>query len=1131
MIRRSTLLVLELALGLAAAALLAGGALVWRLALGPVELPGFVSQLEQGLSEARAGRPVSIERLDLVWNAAAHALELRARDVALRDENGAPLTVARHVSVAVHPWSLLIGRMSVTRAAFVGGELSVVFAEDGTARVAVGPPGSTPDFVIPAPPQNETAQQRVSRILDGFAAALAPVGPGGKLEALSLRDAQLTIVDTVRDGQISADKASLELIRTRDTMRLRFGAALDGPDGPAPVRVEIATDTAFQAALFNLTANGVTPRLLAPPGALGPFSGLNAPTDATVSAGLDRQTGLTHFEGRIALGAGEVEIAGGRFSLASADIAGRYHDEDDVLEISRLAIDGDRTAVTGTIRVRDASRLWQAGPGETAAVALELPSARLAMPGILAEPVTLTDARIEGDLRLADRRFTLTQVRASVDEATMSASGAVSWAETPNGWRPGLNLTGRVDGVLDARAVLRFWPVRLGDGARTWLDDALIAGRMTNTVFSLALAPEHFGAAPPNEAVDVRFDYADAEVRYISTMTPLTAATGRGRLQGNRFDLEVERGWIGEVAVSNGVVLLPRLSPKGAMSTIRFEGRGAAQEVLRILAQEPIGLGERLPVDLDTVQGEGTFAVQLRRPMRAETAPEDLRFAIEGAFSGIGARARDRDLTLADWDLAVTGDEQSLRLSGPLRVNGSPVMLDWTESLREDEATPSRILATGLFEAADLDRLGLPVTSLAIGRIGVQVRALGEGFDIDTGNLTLDLSEAAVFLPARLWNKPSGAPAEAAFRVDRSTEGYILTDIALTADAVAIAGGQADFGADHRLRMARFDRIRIGDTIDVALAAQRRADQVLEIRLNGAAFEAARYLEADLSESPAALASAARPASPRQRYAVIIDAARLRMRGGVDLHNATVAASLRDDILVSLTAEALTAGGDPIRLAMGPRPNDPAGGVAFSTGDAGLALTALTGAEIVIGGRAQATGVWSPGARMNADFNLAMSDFRVVDVPAMAQLLSMVASIQGVADTLSGEGIAITSLEAPLALRGDLLTIGESRASGPALGFTGSGGFDMDTGEIDLNGVVVPSYGLNSMWGHLPIVGGLLVSRQGEGVVGITFSMNGPIEKADIGVNPLSALAPGIFRRIFEPLPTRPAASARVGGG
>jgi hypothetical protein len=1033
--------------------------------------------------------------------------------------------------VAVDPWSLLIGRMSVTRAAFVGGELSVVFAEDGTARLAVGPPGSTPDLVIPAPPPNETVQERVNRILDGFAAALAPVGPGGRLQALSLREAELTIVDEVRDGRITAGAATLELTRARDAMRLTFAAVLDGPDGPAPVRADIATDTAFQAALVSLTADGVTPRLLAPPGALGPFAGLNAPTDATISAGLDRQTGLTHLEGRIALGAGEVEIAGGRLALSSAEVAGRYNDDDDVLEISRLAIDGDRTAVTGTIRVRDASRLWQAAEGETAAVALELPSARLAMPGVLAEPVTVTNALIVGALALVDRRFTLQEFRVGVDDAFVAAAGAVTWEETRNGLRPGLSLSGAVQGVLDPRALLRFWPVNLGEGARTWLDDALISGRLSNAAFRLGIAPEQFGTALPNDAVEVTFDYAEAEVRFISTMTPLTGAAGRARLRGNRFDLTVERGQVGAVAVSEGTVALPRLSPKGAMSVIRFEGRGAAQDVLRILEEEPIGLGERLPVNLATVEGQGAFVFELRRPMLSEVPAEDLRFTIEGGFTGVGARARDRDVTLSGWDLAVVGDEQALRLSGPLRINGSPITVDWTESLRDDEATPSRILVSGVFDAAELDRLGFSATTLATGPIGVQVRALGEGFDVDTGDLTLDLSGARVSLPARLWDKAPSVPAEASFRVDRATDGYMLSDIALTADGVAIGGGQAAFGSDDSLQMARFERIRIGDAIDTALTAQRRADQVLDIRLNGPVFEAARYLQDDPTEDALGLVGAQVAAAPSQRYAVTIDAARLRMRGGVDLHNATVEAALRDNILVSLTAEALTAGGEPVRLAMGPRPNDPTGGVAFSTGDAGTALTALTGAEIVVGGRAEATGVWSPGSRMNADFNLEMIDFRVVDVPAMAQLLSMVASIQGVADTLSGEGITMTSLEAPLTLRGDLLTIGESRAAGPALGFTGSGGFNMDTGEIDLDGVVVPSYGLNSMWGHLPLVGGLLVSREGEGIVGITFSMNGPIDQAEIGVNPLSALAPGIFRRIFEPVAPRPGATVAAGGG
>ena len=1131
MIRRSTLIALELGLGLAAAALVGGGALTWRLAQGPIELPAFETQLEEGLSEARQGRPVSIERLDLVWNPEVHALELRARDVALRDEQGAVLSTARRVSVAVDPWSLLIGRMSVTRAAFVGGELSVVFAEDGTARLAVGPPGSTPDLIIPAPPPNETAQERVNRILDGFAAALAPVGPGGRLQAISIREAELTLVDEIRDGRITAGAASLELIRARDAMRLEFAAALDGPDGPAPVRLEIATDTAFQGALVALNVEGVAPRLLAPPGALGPFAGLTAPTDATISAGLDRQTGLTHLEGRIALGAGDLEIAGGRFALTGAEIAGRYNDDDDVLEISRLAIDGDRTAVTGTIRIRDASRLWQAQAGETAAVALELPSARVAMPGVLAEPVTLTNARIVGALSLAEQRFTVSDLSIGVEEATVRGAGAVTWAQTPNGVRPGLALNGAIEGALDPRSVLRFWPVTLGEGARTWLDDALLGGRITNADFRLAIAPQHFGAALPNDAVEVTFDYADADVRFISTMTPLTEAAGSARLQGNRFDLTVDRGQVGAVAVSNGTVLLPRLSPKGATSVIRLEGRGAAQDVLRILEEEPIGLGERLPVDLATVEGEGAFTFELRRPMLSEVPVEDLRYTVEGAFTGVGARARDRDVTLAGWDVSVVGDEQALRLSGPLLVNGSPVTVDWTESLRDDEATPSRILVSGVFDAAELDRLGFSATTLATGPIGVQVRALGEGFDVDTGDLTLDLTAAAVSLPARLWDKPPGAQAQAAFRVDRATDGFMLSDITLRSDGVAISGGQASFGADDSLRMARFDRIRIGDAIDTSLVAQRRPDQVLDIRLNGAVFEAARYLEDDPTPDAPSAVAAQVPAAPSQRYAVTIDTARLRMRGGVDLHNATVVAALRDDILVSLTAQALTAGGEPVRLAMGPRPDDPTGGVAFSTGDAGLALTALTGADIVVGGEAEATGVWSPGARMNADFNLVMTDFRVVDVPAMAQLLSMVASIQGVADTLSGDGIAITSLEAPLTLRGDYLTIGESRAAGPALGFTGSGGFNMDTGEIDLDGVVVPSYGLNSMWGHLPVVGGLLVSREGEGVVGITFSMDGPIDTAQIGVNPLSALAPGIFRRIFEPVAPRPSTTVAAGGG
>jgi hypothetical protein len=73
---------------------------------------------------------------------------------------------------------------------------------------------------------------------------------------------------------------------------------------------------------------------------------------------------------------------------------------------------------------------------------------------------------------------------------------------------------------------------------------------------------------------------------------------------------------------------------------------------------------------------------------------------------------------------------------------------------------------------------------------------------------------------------------------------------------------------------------------------------------------------------------------------------------------------------------------------------------------------------------------------------------------------------------------------------------------------------------IDLDGVLAPAYGVNSFLGNLPLLGNVLVSRPGEGVVGVTWSLRGPYTATRVGVNPLSALAPGILRRLFEPSDT-----------
>ena len=62
----------------------------------------------------------------------------------------------------------------------------------------------------------------------------------------------------------------------------------------------------------------------------------------------------------------------------------------------------------------------------------------------------------------------------------------------------------------------------------------------------------------------------------------------------------------------------------------------------------------------------------------------------------------------------------------------------------------------------------------------------------------------------------------------------------------------------------------------------------------------------------------------------------------------------------------------------------------------------------------------------------------------------------------------------------------------------------------------MPAFGLNSMVSNIPLLGDLLASKKGEGIFGVTYSATGNADQPSISVNPLSALTPGILRRIFE---------------
>jgi hypothetical protein len=147
--------------------------------------------------------------------------------------------------------------------------------------------------------------------------------------------------------------------------------------------------------------------------------------------------------------------------------------------------------------------------------------------------------------------------------------------------------------------------------------------------------------------------------------------------------------------------------------------------------------------------------------------------------------------------------------------------------------------------------------------------------------------------------------------------------------------------------------------------------------------------------------------------------------------------------------------------------------------------------------------------------NLLITDFKVSKVPALAQLLTL-ASFQGIADTLNGEGIRFESFEMKSYTEGNVMNIEDALAIGPAVSILLSG--YVDKGNIvSLRGTLVPATKLNSIIASIPVVGDILVgTKTGEGVVGVSFKMKGPPKNIKTSVNPIKTLTPRFIVRAVE---------------
>ena len=151
--------------------------------------------------------------------------------------------------------------------------------------------------------------------------------------------------------------------------------------------------------------------------------------------------------------------------------------------------------------------------------------------------------------------------------------------------------------------------------------------------------------------------------------------------------------------------------------------------------------------------------------------------------------------------------------------------------------------------------------------------------------------------------------------------------------------------------------------------------------------------------------------------------------------------------------------------------------------------------------------------KLNA--NLKISDFKVQKVPILAKLLTL-ASLQGIADLLTGEGIRFTDFEMDYETLGNSTKIKEMYAIGPAISLMMEG-YIIKNELTSLRGTLVPATTVNKTISKIPMLGDILVGKKiGEGVFGVSFRIKGPPDKLKTKVNPIKTLTPRFITRTLE---------------
>ncbi len=1022
-------------------------------------------------------------------------LALEARNVNMVDEDsGQHLSTTSSMRMALDPLQLFRGRIAIAQ----------IEADDiglDTALLPSGKPLDLNNIRIDALP---AAMERVFEqldVIDNF------VERGGT-RSVKLSGIDIKLADT-RNGPLSVVIDSLVFSKGRQgALHLDGDILINGK--PATLSVVMDQSEGRTSKLTGqVTGVDLAPFTLKRNNMGEVRQGIDGLGDLMVSAvrsGEGTQPALAAVvdlkPGQFYMDGDDQILSGGRLNLS-------YDFDKQTVEIGKSQLQFDRTSVPFNGALIDLDKI-DASAGKGFGIDL-LVSGGSAAPSLSDEQPLPFDIKATGRYLVASKELEFANMQVSSPQGGLYGSLRARFGDLS----PEVSFAGQSQ-QLQTTAVKQLWPFWMAPKARDWALRNLFGGTITDASISVFIPFGRLDEAAAGKVlkldenqIKIGFDIADVRLNVTGDIPPIRDAWAHFDLVGPRATINFKRGTSffasgRSVNIGEGTFILPSTYEKPLMAELNLPVSGNADAIGELLTYKPVKVLDRAGLVPDDLKGKVSATVQARFGLISSQNPPPIEWKAALQLQDLGVAKGISGRVITGLNGTLNADPKQVSLDGDGQVDGIPAKIKLVQPTDKDSNVPIQQTVTATLSNEQREKLIPGLSSIIDGTIGVELNRL----DQDRQAVSLDLGKARLDIPWIGWSKGSGIGANATFEISGAIDNLQVKNFALKGDGFGVNGSLVI--SKGNLQKADFDSVKLSSLDDFAVSL-RRSKGDMEVNVSGASADV-RPILAGLKSSGGNSDS-----SDRSSGGVSVRANLDRITGFNDekVRNVELVYVSQGGKLQTLNFSGITNSGEAVVA------QTRGGGVInVTSGDAGAVsrfadlYKHMSGGLLNLAVRLGSGGDWNGSIDIRR-FSLVNEQrlHSIVSTPVGQEQRSLNSAVKRNIDTTAQR---FQRGFARIFSQNGVIRIENGVVRGDQVGAVFQGVVRDQRGNMDMTGTFMPAYGLNRLFAELPVIGILLGNGTDRGLIGITFKLVGKLDAPNLTINPLSIIAPGVFRNIFE---------------